>query len=72
MLDRSRTTIAKFVVQYLPGPSALLVAAWLRLPEKGDNLEEKRRCLNAVLELDPEIEAASLALPLLDQKRPSS
>ena len=29
MLDRSRTTIAKFVVQYLPGPSALLVAAWL-------------------------------------------
>jgi hypothetical protein len=37
-----------------------------------DNLEEKRRCLKAVLALDPENEPASLALLLFDQRRPTS
>jgi len=50
----------------------LLAAAWLRFAAGAADLEEKRRCLDALLELDPENEAATLALLMLDQKRPTS
>jgi hypothetical protein len=44
-----------------------------RLPaaEAGD-IENKRRCLNAVLQLDAENEPAALTLVLLDEARPSN
>ena len=72
MLDRSRTTIAKFVVQYLAGAGPLLVAAWFWLAAEADDLTEKRLCLEAILRLDPENEAAPLALLLVDQRRRTS
>ena len=53
-------------------PRRLVVRAWLWLAVETDDLQKKRRCLNAVLQLDPENEPASLALFLLDQKRPTS
>lgn len=46
--------------------------AWLWLAAQADELEDKRRCLNSVLELDPENEYATLALLVLDQRRPTS
>ena len=72
MADRARSLLARFIAAHLPGPSFVLIHAWLWLAAKADDLEEKRRCLNAVLRLDPENEPPSLALLLLDQKRPDS
>jgi hypothetical protein len=48
------------------------IRAWFWLAAQTGDVEEKRRCLNAVLELDPENEPASLALLLFDQRRPTS
>jgi len=72
MLDRLRTVIARSTVGYLNRPVSLVVAAWLWLAAEADDTEVKRRCLNAILELDPENEPASLALLVLDHKRPDS
>ena len=71
MLDTSRTLLATIIVSRLTRPRPLIIRAWLWLAAEADNLEEKRRCLNAVLRLDPDNEPASLALLLLDQKRPT-
>jgi len=50
----------------------VIVPCWLWLAAKSRDLQDKRRCLHAVLRLDPENEPASLALLLLDQQRPAS
>lgn len=62
MLDRLRTVLAKFIVKYLPGPRPLLVAAWHWLAAGTDDIEQKRRCLWEVLDLDPDNTRALLAL----------
>jgi hypothetical protein len=49
-----------------------VIRAWFWLAAQRENLVEKRRCLNAILELDPENEPASLVLLLFDQRRPTS
>jgi hypothetical protein len=49
-----------------------VVRAWLWLAAEADDIEEKRHCLNAVLQLDPENEPATLALLVLNQTRPTS
>jgi len=67
-----RTLGAKSTVCHLRRPRPLVIRAWLWLAAKADNLEEKRRCLHAVLQLHPENEPATLALLVLDQKRPTS
>ena len=72
MLDTLRTLLAKFIVQHLTRPGPLVLQAWLWLAADTQDIEKKRHCLNAVLELEPENEPASLALLLLDQKRPQS
>lgn len=72
MLDRLRTVIAKCIVRHLPRPRVSVIQAWLWLPAKAPDTEEKRRGLNAILELDPENEPALLALLVLDQSRPES
>jgi hypothetical protein len=72
VLDRPPSTMAKFVVQYLPGPSLLLVTPWLCLAANAGDVEEKCRSLNAVLPLDPENEPATLALLLLERTTPTS
>jgi hypothetical protein len=61
--------MAKAVVRH---PRPLVLQSWLWLAAETENLEEKRRCLDAVLLLDPENEPASLALLALDQERPES
>jgi hypothetical protein len=38
-----------------------MVAAWFWLAAEADNLEEKRHCLSAALQLEPENETATLA-----------
>lgn len=53
-------------------PRLLVAQAWLWLATEAPTLEEKRRCLEAVLQVEPENEAATLALLVVDQKRPTS
>jgi hypothetical protein len=62
MLDRLRTVIAKFMVKYLPRPHPLLVTAWHWLAAQTDDIEEKKRCLWAILDLDPDNTRALLGL----------
>jgi len=71
MADDLRTTLATFTVHYLRHPP-LVIHAWLCLAAEAHTLEQKRRCLHAVLQLDPDNQPASLALVLLDQQRPPS
>jgi len=72
MIDRLRTLPAKLIVEHLRRLRPLVIRAWFWLAAQADDLEEKRRCLNAVLELDPENEPATLALLVFDQRRPTS
>ena len=72
MLDKFRTLLAKLIVRHLNRPLLLVIHAWLWLAADADDLEEKRRYLNEVPQLDPENEPASLALLGLDQARPTS
>jgi hypothetical protein len=72
MVNKLRTLLAKFIVHHFTRPRPLVIQAWLWPAAKAEDLEQKRHCLDAVLELDPENEPASLALLLLDQKRPQS
>ncbi len=72
MFDQLRTIIARFITRYRRRPRPLLTRAWFSLAAQADSLEEKRRCLKAVLQLDPDNEPASVALLLLDQERPTS
>jgi len=72
LCHRFRRLLAKLLVQVLACPRPLAIEAYLWLASETDNLEEKRRCLDTVLKLAPENESTTLALPVLDQKRPSS
>lgn len=72
MVDRFRILVASLIVHHLRHPRALVIRARLWLAAMADDIEEKRRCLNAVLQLDPENRPASLALLVLDQRRPDS
>ena len=71
MLDTFRTLLAKFIVQYLNRPRPLVIRAWFWLAAETEDLEEKRRCLEAVLELNPEGQAARAGLALLHQREVS-
>lgn len=59
MLDTIRTYLAKLVVKHLNRPRELVIRAWLWLAADSDDVEGKWRCLNAVLQLDPENEPTS-------------
>jgi len=66
------TLLARFLVSRFTRPRPLMLQAWLWLAAEADDTEEKRRCLNAIVGLDPENEEALLALLALDRKRPES
>ena len=68
MIDTLRTLRAKFIVQHLTSPRPLVIRAWFWLAAEADDLEEKRRCLEQVLELNPESQSARAALALLHQR----
>jgi len=72
VVDRFRTLLAKFIASGVTRPRPLVVQAWLWLAAEAGDIEDKRRCLNAILELNPDNEPASLALLVLDQRRPES
>ena len=68
MIDGLRTVLARFLVHHLHRPRPLVVAAWLWLAADTEDHAEKCRGLEAVLELNPEHEAARAASALLFQR----
>jgi len=62
MIDSLRTLLARFMVRHLTSPRELVTGAWLWLAADTDELDERRRGLKAVLELDPDDSRALLAL----------
>ena len=72
MVRELRTALARLIVRHLTRPRPLVVRAWLRLAADTQEVEHKRRCLKAVLEIHPDDEPASLAFLVLDQRRPTS
>ena len=68
MTDSLRTALARVLVRHLHLPRALVTQAWLWLAAEADDVEEKWRCLQAVLELNPEHQAARAASALLFQR----
>ena len=68
MIDAFRTLLAKLIVKHLHRPLPLVIQAWLWLAADTDDVEEKWRCLQAVLELNPEHQSARAASALLFQR----
>ena len=68
VLDHVRSLIATFAVRHLRRPRSLVIQAWLWLAADTDDVEEKWRCLQAVLELNPEHQVARGASVLLFQR----
>ena len=68
MLDKIRTLLARLIVKHLTRPLFLVIHAWLWLASDTHDVEEKWRCLQAVLELNPEQQAARAASALLFQR----
>ena len=50
------------IARRLRRPRAWVVRAWFWLAAHTDSLTEKRRCLEAILELEPDSEPANAAL----------
>lgn len=69
-MDGLRSLTARLIVQHLRQPHPLVIRAWLWLAAEAGTLEEKRRCLWAVLDLDPDNTNALLALAVLRLGKP--
>jgi hypothetical protein len=62
--------LARLIVRRLPGPRELLVRAWAWLCAETDDLGEKQRCLEQILNLDPDLVWAQVALEgILERRR---
>jgi hypothetical protein len=72
MTDSFRTVLANVLVSRFTRPRLLMVQDWFWLAAEAADTEEKRRCLDATLELEPENEPASTALLVLDRRRLTS
>jgi len=72
MIDELLTALARVMARHVRSPRLLVIQAWIWLAANARTAEEKRRCLNSVLQLDPDNEPATLALLVLDQKKPTS
>ena len=68
MIDKFRTLLAKLIVEHLNRPLLLVIHAWLWLASDTDDVEEKWCFLQAVLQLNPEHQAARAASALLFQR----
>jgi hypothetical protein len=62
MIHQLCTLSARLIIRWLRRPRALVVPAWFWLAAQADNLDEKLRCLEAILELKPDNEPANMAL----------
>ena len=61
MIDKFRTLLAKLMVEYLARPRPLVIHAWLWLAAETDDVEEEWLFPQAVLQLNPEHQAARAA-----------
>ena len=68
MVGKSRTSLARVIVRHLHYPRPLVIQAWLWLAADTDDVEQKWRCVQAVLELNPERQAARALSALLFQR----
>ena len=62
MLDPLRTLSARLFTRWQIGPPEMRIRAWMWLAARTDDLQEKARCLEAILELEPDLEWAQYAL----------
>ena len=69
VLGGLRTLLACLITRHLRSPHPLAIRAWFWPAAEADDLTEKRLCLKAILQVDPENETASLALLVLDGRR---
>ena len=53
MINYLRTLSARLITRHLHRPRALVVRAWFWLAAQTSDLSEKRRCLEAILALEP-------------------
>ncbi|HUT19493.1 MAG TPA: hypothetical protein VM366_10050, partial [Anaerolineae bacterium] len=58
VINRLRTASAHLVTHYRLGPVALQVRAWAWLAAETDELAEQKRCLEAIVALDPSVDWA--------------
>jgi hypothetical protein len=68
MVDKLRTIIAKFIAQHVQRPPCVVAGAWRWLAAQTGNVEEEKRCLWAVLDLDADNTRALLGLLALVQQ----
>jgi hypothetical protein len=71
-VDKLRTLLARFIVADFTRATIFVVRSWFWLAAETQGIQEKRRCVNAVLRLDPENEPASLLLLHFDRRQPES
>ena len=64
------THLAKLIGGHLSCPCPLVLQSWFWLAANAHDIEEKRRCLRAVLQLDAENEPATLGPLVVDHARP--
>jgi len=62
VISRLRTASANLVTRYRLGPVALQVRARAWLAAQTDDLADKKRCLEAIVALDPTLEWAQAVL----------
>ena len=62
MINHIRTLSTRFFTHHNIGPVILRIRAWAWLAAETDDLAEKERCLEAILELEPDAEWARVAL----------
>jgi len=62
MLDDFRATLAHFMVEHFARRRSVVVGAWHWLAAEADEVEEKKRCVWAILDLDPDNTRALLGV----------
>jgi hypothetical protein len=69
VIDRFRTWSALVFTRHRIGPRIPQIRAWAWLAAETDDLEEKTKCLEAIVALDPDLEWAHEALRLFRNER---
>jgi hypothetical protein len=60
--DSIRTLSARFITRHGVGPRVMQIRAWAWLAAETDDLAEQKRCLEAIVALDPSLDWAQAAL----------
>jgi hypothetical protein len=62
VLDKLRTFSARIITRHGIGPRSLQIRAWAWSVAETDDLAEQKRCLEAIVALDPSLDWAQAAL----------